>query len=81
MTTFLIVAALLAAPTAAFAQFGANPSSHFVPPHFNSDGSITQGYNATNPNDTTSDTTERRGTATRTLGASGAGAAGASSIT
>lgn len=55
MTTFLIVAALLAAPTAAFAQFGANPSSHFVPPHFNSDGSITQGYNATNPNDTTSD--------------------------
>ena len=49
MTTFLIVAALLAAPTAAFAQFGANPSSHFVPPHFNSDGSITQGYKRNKP--------------------------------
>ena len=54
MTTFLIVATLLAAPTAAFAQFGANPKP-LLPPHFNSDCSITQGYNATNPNDTTSD--------------------------
>ena len=31
---------------------GSNPNSHYVQPHFNSNGTFTQGHQRTNPNNT-----------------------------
>jgi hypothetical protein len=40
---------------------GSNPNSHSVQPHFNSNGSYTQGHQATNPNNTQLDNYGTRG--------------------
>jgi hypothetical protein len=73
---YLLIAALLAATTVtASAQYGtlygsrpgglygtgSNPNSHYVQPHFNSNGSYTGGHYRTNPNNTQRDNFGTRG--------------------
>jgi hypothetical protein len=40
---------------------GSNPNSHYVAPHFNSNGGFTQGHQSTNPNNTQMDNYSTRG--------------------
>jgi hypothetical protein len=40
---------------------GSNPNSHYVQPHYNSNGTFTQGHYQTNPNNTQFDNYSARG--------------------
>lgn len=70
MRKILFCAAVLAVSTIpAAAQYrsyggygtGSNPNSHYVQPHFNSNGSYTSGHYQTNSNNTTLDNYGTRG--------------------
>jgi hypothetical protein len=50
---------------------GSNPNSHYVQPHYNSNGSLTQGHYQTNPNSTTLDNYSTRGNVNPYTGATG----------
>lgn len=50
---------------------GSNPSSHYVQPHVNSNGTYVQGHQATNPNSTQLDNYSTRGNVNPYTGATG----------
>jgi hypothetical protein len=50
---------------------GSNPSSHYVAPHINSNGSVTSGHYQTNPNNTQLDNYNTRGNVNPYTGAVG----------
>jgi hypothetical protein len=68
MRTALAIVLLAASAAAASAQSnyggygtGSNPQSHSVQGHYNSNGTYTQPYQATNPNNTQADNYSARG--------------------
>jgi hypothetical protein len=59
MKSVLALALVVASVSTASAQYlsgtGSNPNSHYVQPHFNSNGAMTPGHYQTNPNGTQRD--------------------------